>query len=582
MPRLRMTLIAIATLFVAACDSPVLAQDTAQPEIEGAWTGTLETPRGNLTLVIHVKKDEAGTISAELESVDQAPGRRTPVNDFLADDDEMSWKISAIGASYSGRWVASDQQWQGTFNQGFDMALNLHKGLPDEKPIIEGMDGRWEGSAQLNGATLRQVLVIQTGEGGTTVTYSSPDQLANGLAVPDFKIDGQAVTFSIMNGVTSFAGTLNEDRSQLTGQFTTTVNDNVATVTFVRGEVGEREPPKRPQTPQGPFPYAIEEVNFDNPDWPDVHLAATLTLPTGDGPFPVAVMITGSGGQDRDESILGHKPFWVIADYLTRNGIAVLRYDDRGIGESKGNYSSATSADLATDAKAAVAFLKARSDIRHDAIGVIGHSEGGMIGPIAAAGNPDIAFVVLLAGPGTGLEQLMLSQQRLVLTTMGASQADIDRRAPLMAALFGAIAKGETPEAGKAAAKALLTDEAMQTLGAPANMDKDLIVGQFSGPWFSYFLRYDPAPNLRAIKAPILALNGSLDLQVPADDNLAAIAEATKGNPDVTIVKLPGLNHLFQHARTGGVGEYASIEETFAPEALELMGDWIIHRFGTD
>jgi pimeloyl-ACP methyl ester carboxylesterase len=436
--------------------------------------------------------------------------------------------------------------------------------------------------AELNGAKLRQIIAIRTGERGTMVVYSSPDQLVMGLPIRNLAIDGQKIGFSLMGGISIFEGTLNEDRSQIAGQFTTSMNDNVATVTMTRGEFGAAPRPQRPQNPVEPFPYKVEEVTFDNPQAPGVQLAGTLTLPEGDGPFPAAIMITGSGGQDRDEALMGHRPFAVIADHLTRNGIAVLRYDDRGIGASKSPkpYDDATSADLATDANAAFAYLRKRREIDPLAIGFAGHSEGGMIAPIAMADNPYAAYVVLLAGPGTDLDRLLVSQQRLILTTMGASEQQIADREPVMAAMFKAMGSARTLEAGKAAAKRVLTPAALAKLGVPAEFDKDAIVSQFSSPWFQYFFRYDPVPNLARIRAPLLAMNGSLDLQVPADDNLEAIRAATKDNPDVTIAKLDGLNHLFQHATTGGIGEYFSIEETWAPEALELMSNWINQRFG--
>jgi dienelactone hydrolase len=341
------------------------------------------------------------------------------------------------------------------------------------------------------------------------------------------------------------------------------------------------EPPalNRPQTPVEPFPYRAEDVAFDNPAFADVHLAGTLTLPESEGPFPAAIMITGSGGQDRNEEMLGHKPFAVIADHLTRHGVAVLRFDDRGVGKSTGNYAAATSADLATDANAAFAYLATRPEIRHDAIGMIGHSEGGMIGPIAMAANDKVAYFISLAGPGTNLDQLMLSQRRLLTTQMGLSQAEIDRQEPIMAALFKAVRDADTPEAGFEAAMAVMTPEAKTALGMTPEMDGALVVRQVSGPWYQYFLKYDPAPNWSRINVPVLALNGSLDLQVPAEANLAAIGAATRGNPDVTIIELPGLNHLFQTATTGSVGEYRDIEETISPAALDQMSDWLTERF---
>jgi hypothetical protein len=256
-----------------------------------------------------------------------------------------------------------------------------------------------------------------------------------------------------------------------------------------------------------------------------------------------------------------------------------LRYDDRGTAKSTGDFASATSADFASDANAAARYLETRPDIRHDAIGFIGHSEGGMVAPIAMADNPDIAFLVMLAGPGASLEQLMLSQRRLAGSQMGMSEEALDKSEPVMAALFKAIGGADTPAAGKAAARALLTPDALTALGAPSGTAPDVILNQLTTPWFWYFIKYDPRPNLARITVPVLALNGSLDRQVPAKANLAAIASALANNPDATEIELPGLNHLFQSAKTGAVGEYADIEQTIAPLALDTMTDWLAKRF---
>jgi len=575
-------LIAGAALLAAACNDTVLAQ-TADDAV-GTWHGTIvSAPGSEVTLVLYVTKDENGALKGQVENAYQAPGNMADIDTITVENGHLSWKIDRIGATFEGDWVEADQEWKGTFQQGAPTPFSFDKGPPPPFPVIEGMDGVWQGVAEMNGAKLRQMIAIRTvPERGTVVIYNSPDQLAMGIPVRDLTIDGSAVNFTMMSGLTMFKGMLDEARSELSGEFTTTLNDNVAKVAFTRGENMDQAPPKRPQNPVEPFPYKAEEVSFANPQAPGVQLAGTLTLPEGEGPFPAAIMITGSGGQNRDEALMGHRPFAVIADHLTRNGIAVLRYDDRGIGESKSPtpYDSATSADLATDANAAFAFLRTRSEIDPQAIGFAGHSEGGMIAPIAMADNPGVAYAVLLAGPGTDLYYLMASQQRLILTSMGASEQQIADREPVMTAMFKAIGSAPTVEAGREAARAVLTPEAMTKLGVPADFDKDFIVGQVSSPWFAYFLRYDPVPNLARIRVPLLALNGSLDLQVPAEANLAAIREATTGNPDATIVELPGLNHLFQTATTGSIGEYATIEETFAPAALELIGDWIGERFG--
>jgi pimeloyl-ACP methyl ester carboxylesterase len=309
-----------------------------------------------------------------------------------------------------------------------------------------------------------------------------------------------------------------------------------------------------------------------------VTLAGTLTLPQGNGPFPAAILITGSGPQDRDESLMGHRPFAVLADYLTRHGIAVLRYDDRGTARSTGSFEGATTADFATDAAAAYAFLRGRPGIDRNKIGYIGHSEGGMVGPLAAPDSPGLAYMVLLAGPGERTRDLLEAQRRAIGQTMGLSAAELDQAGPLNSRLLE-IAAGDLPQAeAEAAMRAVLTDEALAGAGlTPAQ--RDLMMARVLDPWFRWFLRYDPGPALRALHMPVLALNGSLDRQVLPEANLAGIRAALAGNPDVTITLLPGLNHLFQNARTGGIGEYAEIEETMAPVALQTVADWIRARF---
>jgi pimeloyl-ACP methyl ester carboxylesterase len=303
-----------------------------------------------------------------------------------------------------------------------------------------------------------------------------------------------------------------------------------------------------------------------------------LTLPEGAGPFPAAILITGSGPQDRDETVFGHKPFAVLADHLTRHGIAVLRHDDRGVGRSTGEFSAATSADFATDTNAAVRFLMTRSEIDPEAIGLIGHSEGGMVAPLAAADNKGVRFVVLLAGPGTDLMQLALSQQRLMGLSQGVSEEELARMQPVMTGIFTAVSRASNSEDAQTRVRALLTPEALATLKTPEPR-KEQLVQHLASEWFRYFLQYKPARSLSRVDVPILALNGSLDRQVPADENLAAIRIAVRRNPDVTIRKLEGLNHMFQTATTGAIGEYADIAETMSPATLSTVTEWIASRF---
>ena len=336
----------------------------------------------------------------------------------------------------------------------------------------------------------------------------------------------------------------------------------------------------RPQTRRPPFPYRQEEVSYENA-LDGVTLAGTLTLPEGPGPFPAALLITGSGAQDRDESVFGHRPFLVIADHLTRAGVAVLRVDDRGVGGSTGGSERATSADFAGDVRAGVAFLRTRARIAPNRIGLIGNSEGGIIAPMVASEDETVAFVVLLAGPGLVGEEILYLQSGLIARASGATPQIIAANRRTQEQLF-AIVKDDslTPtEARKGMTEVLEADESLPA-GAEGEGFVSYQLAVLESPWMRFFIEHDPAPVLKRVRCPVLALNGTLDLQVPWKENLEAIREAleTAGNQDVTVMELPGLNHLFQHAETGLVTEYGQIEETFATEVLDLMTTWILER----
>lgn len=341
----------------------------------------------------------------------------------------------------------------------------------------------------------------------------------------------------------------------------------------------------RPQVPVKPYPYLEEEVAFDSRQ-PRVRLAGTLTLPRGAGPFPAALLITGSGPQDRDESIMGHKPFLVLADYLTRRGIAVLRVDDRGVGQSTGSFNTSTSADFAEDAQAGVDFLRQRKEINPKQVGLIGHSEGGMIAPMIAARTDTVAFVVMLAGQGlTGAEVMDLQGQRM-LKASGASPEQIDRQRRVQAKLFAIVATEKDPQNLERQIRTAIDDEIAKLPDAEKNQAGSLKAGiegqirMLKSPWLRIYIGHDPRSDLRKLTCPVLALIGSKDLQVDADANLREIEKALRegGNKNFTVKELPRLNHLFQRCETGSLAEYARIEETIAPSVLELIGDWIVEH----
>jgi hypothetical protein len=342
---------------------------------------------------------------------------------------------------------------------------------------------------------------------------------------------------------------------------------------------------KRPQTPKPPFPYAIHEVEYDNAG-AGVHLTGTLTVPEEDGRHPVVILISGSGAQDRDEMIFEHRPFWVLADHLTRKGIAVLRVDDRGVGGSTGDLNTPTSADLATDVLAGVTFLRAREDIDPKRIGLIGHSEGALIAPIAATGNKDIAFLVLLAGPAVAGRHILDHQGRLIGEKSGASSTLVERDSEQRKRMFEILAEYDDDATAKAKLvefyRAQLEELPESQRRALGDLDKvvEAQVGSVATPWFRYFLDYDPVPTLRKLKVPVLALWGAKDLQVDPEQNLAPMRKALKRarNKQVMLEVLPGLNHLFQSAERGTPDEYLRIEETFDPAALNKISDWVLAR----
>lgn len=437
----------------------------------------------------------------------------------------------------------------------------------------------WEGNLKISAISLRLVLKIYKNDDGSIGAFmDSPDQSANNIPVGTITLTDDSLKFSVPSIRGSYAGKLEKDSMVAVGKWTQMNMSLPLNLKKVEKLTGV----KRPQTPRGPFPYKSEDVTFENPA-ANIQLAGTLTFPNGEGKFPAVVMVTGSGPQDRDETIFNHKPFWVIADYLTRKGIAVLRYDDRGTAKSKGNFASATSADFTTDAIAAVEYLKTRSEIDKNKIGIIGHSEGGMIAPMAAVNSDDVAFIVLLAGPGLTGENILKLQTELILKAEGTDSLKTEKTVKQNTEAYDIVVNSpdsltaykRLEEIYKKYFEGLPDSEKNQPENSRAMFERS--AKTLLSPWFRYFLKYDPKPVLEKVKVPVLALGGSKDLQVPPQEDLKEIEAALKagGNKNFKIVELPGLNHLFQHAKTGAPSEYGNIEETFAPEALKIIGGWI-------
>ena len=442
----------------------------------------------------------------------------------------------------------------------------------------QDITGTWNGILKVQGMQLSLVFHINKTENGFSSKMDSPDQKAFGIPVTTTNFENLKLKIAIANAGIEYEGVLGSDGS-IIGNFKQ--SGQTFSMNLSKGKV-EKEIIKRPQEPQKPYSYYTEEVVFENKG-ANINLAGTLSLPTKEGVFPAVILITGSGAQNRDEELLGHKPFLLIADYLTKNGIAVFRFDDRGTASSKGNFKTATTLDFATDVEAALEFLKTRKEIDQKKIGLIGHSEGGIIAPMVANKSKNVSFIILIAGTGIPGDELLLLQQELIGSASGISEADLKKSKIANTEVFGMVKKATNSDQMKKDITELITKsiKADSKGKIPDGITEsdfiDMQVSQITSPWMQFFIKYNPALALEKVKCPVLALNGDKDMQVPSKVNLEAINNAlTKGgNKKVTIKELPNLNHLFQECKTGAPQEYSEIEQTFSPLALTEILNWI-------
>lgn len=445
------------------------------------------------------------------------------------------------------------------------------------------IEGNWLGNLEIGGSKLRLVLkVTKAVEGdGYAAKLDSPDQNAKDLTVDSIALAGDKVSFSAARFKMSYEGTINEKSDEIAG----TLKQGNGSIPFVLRRIADLPKNSRPQDPQKPYPYAEEEVSYKNTK-DDVKLVGTLSYPRGEGKHPAVILITGSGAQDRDSNIAGHRPFLVLADYLTRRGIAVLRVDDRGIGGSDRGALTATTDNFAGDVSAGIDYLKNRKEINAKQIGLIGHSEGGIIAPIVAARSKDVAFIVMLAGAGQSGAELIAAQVGMLQKASGAKAktiaASVDLQKNLLAIITSEpddkIAAQKINEFLAARKSKMNESELKEFAPVEANLKSQLSV--LLSPWYRYFLAYNPRPTLEKIKIPVLALNGESDMQVAAEENLALISDALRasGNKNFTVKSFPKLNHLFQTSQTGMPSEYGQIEETISPQVLETISNWILKR----
>jgi uncharacterized protein len=443
------------------------------------------------------------------------------------------------------------------------------------------VEGNWLATLDLGTSKLRLVVKIQKSAAGYTAKFDSVDQGHTDLPIDSIVLDGNKLTFTAAQFAISYEGTLNETGDEITGTF----KQGPGSSPMVFKQIAAVPKLGRAQDPIKPYPYEEEEVSYRN-EKDKIKISGTLTVPRGVGKYPAVLLITGSGPQDRNETIAGHRPFLVLADHLTRNGIAVLRVDDRGIGGTEIGSLSVTTENFAEDVLAGVNFLKQRKEVDPKMIGLIGHSEGGMIAPMVAARSNDVSYIVLLAGLGQRGEDVIYSQNELLLKAAG-THVDTIRHTITLAKKVNSIVKAETDQKlieqridEEVAAYDRTLGDLQKKLFEPAAGYIKAAMPIYKTPWYRYFITFDPQPVLKNVKVPVLALNGELDLQVPFKENLDLIGAGLKagGNADVTVKAFPKLNHLFQTAQTGLISEYGRIEETMSPDVLKTMSDWILMR----
>ena len=563
----RFMIMAALIIFAAAVSR---AQDIA-----GDWQGTISAGGQDLRLVLHITKASDNSLKATLDSIDQRDANGIPVSSISLKDSKLDLGVEMVHGTYEGKVSPDGNTITGTWTQGVALPLEFKRAAAPVKTEHKAVspsdiDGAWMGTLDTGAVKLRIVFHFANTENGLTSTLDSPDQGLMRISTSSVTRDGYSLKIEVQKLGGLFEGKIAPNLASIDGNW----SQGGGTLPLVLKPVKDTAElePKRPQNPVKPYPYHDEDVSYENKAQ-NVTLAATLTIPQGKGPFPGVVLITGSGPQDRDETLLGHKPFLVLSDYLTRHGIAVLRADDRGVGKSTGIFAKGTTADFATDAEAGVAYLKTRPEIDSHRIGLVGHSEGGVIAPMVAARNKDVAFIVMMAGTGVRGDQILPAQREAIEIAMGKSPEEAAKNEANEKEMLRLV---ETEKDDAVLQKELKEKMAGEVPEAQIGLQ----ISQITSVWFRYFLTYDPATALRKVTCPVLAINGSLDKQVLPSQNLPPIrkALADAGNQHVEIDEMPGLNHLFQTAKTGSPVEYSTIEETMSPVALDKMATWILKQ----
>ena len=570
---------ATLALLSAVAAGPGAVEAQTVTDLAGCWTGAVGSGGSTRPAVLELSGSDADGAGAFTVLRGRADSRS--IAGVVVADGSLSFEASggAEGETLRGMFALDNEAMTGVLvSEADSTVVTLARAVQQAEADTAAL-GVWRGVLD-PGFPMALVLRFRSAPCSQThLTMDSPDQGATDLPATALRLVGDSVHFEMAYLEATFRGTLDRHAGVIAGTWTQRGTDMPLRVE--RTAADDRW--GRPQDPQPPLPYRVEEVGYDN-DADSVHLAGTLTLPEGIGPFPAVLLLSGSGPQDRDETIAGHRPFLVIADHLTRSGIAVLRVDDRGVGGSTGSVLTSTIDDNAGDALAGIAYLRARSDIDADRIGLIGHSEGGYVGPLAATRSDDVAFVIMLAGPAVPVRDLLITQQEALARAADEPDEVIDARRTVTEALFDVMAREPIDSIARIRMRGAVAD----LLDSAAQRRREVVDSLYGNrgeasldvmltPWFRYLLAYDPGPALRALRVPLLALYGDLDLQVPADPSVQALERLRTSEMDspVTVRVFPQLNHLFQHATTGLPAEYIRIEETIAPAVLRAMSEWI-------
>jgi len=535
----------------------------------GSWHGEISVSGNKVPLIFHISIDESNKVIATMDSPAQG-AKGIPVKDVIITDRSIKLNIAVANAVYEGKLDDNLSLIQGVWQQSgqsFELILKQH---------TVDIVGLWKG--KLQGTVVEFSLDVSMNENNQAVANLSPNDGISKVQVSNLTKTKEQFSFEVPAEGVTYNGYMNKENKEIKGLFSQ--GNREFKLNFYKSEKSNQVKLNRPQHPVKPYLYNDENIIFENNN---IKLAGTLTTPKGNGPYPAVVLISGSGPQDRDQTFMGHKTFLVLADHLTKSGIAVLRFDDRGFAKSTGDFTSATSLDFASDVKAAVDFLTKHPRIDVNNIGLIGHSEGGLIAPIVASQSDNIAFIALMAGPGISGNDIAIEQIKTILSVNGLSDAAAEAGSNITRQLNEVIINQSSVNF-----ESLLTrtyEKAWSSLSKPIQDELKKVGGgsiskarinMLTSSWNQYFLTHQPEAYLSKLSIPVMAIHGNKDKQMTAAVNLQAIEAALNPSSKHLVREMDGLNHLFQTANTGLMTEYSQITETIAPKVLNEMNDWIL------